>query len=249
MKRLEGKIALITGAGRGIGWAVAQLFAAEGASVILNGRSAEKLEERAADLRQRFPEAGVECLPYDVSQAEAVRAAFATIFQRHRRLDVLVNNAGILRDALLGMISRELIDDTLHTNVVGPILHLQEGSRLMGRKQAGSIINVASIIGRVGNKGQTVYAASKAALIGMTLAAAKELAPKGIRVNAVAPGFIDTDMTRQLPAEVFAERVKSVGMGRIGEAEEVARTILFLASDESRYVTGQVIGVDGAMLI
>jgi 3-oxoacyl-[acyl-carrier protein] reductase len=171
------------------------------------------------------------------------------IFQRYKRLDVLVNNAGILRDALLGMISRELIDDTLNTNVVGPILHLQEAARLMGRKQAGSIINVASIIGRVGNKGQTVYAASKAAVIGMTYAAAKELAPKSIRVNAVAPGFIATDMTRQLTPPVFEERVKSVAMGRIGEAEEVAQTIVFLASDESRYVTGQVIGVDGAMLI
>jgi 3-oxoacyl-[acyl-carrier protein] reductase len=248
VKRLDGRIALITGAGRGIGWATAQAFAAEGAHVILNGRQAELLEQRATELREQFS-ASVECLAYDVSSTDAVRTTFAGIFQRHRRLDVLVNNAGILRDALLGMIPRELIDDTLQTNVVGPILHMQEASRLMGRKQSGSIINVASIIGRVGNKGQTVYSASKAAVIGMTYAAAKELAPKGIRVNAVAPGFIATDMTKQLPPAMFEERVKSVGMGRIGEAADVAKAILFLASDESNYVTGQVIGVDGAMLI
>jgi 3-oxoacyl-[acyl-carrier protein] reductase len=248
LKRLENRITLITGAGRGIGFAAAELFAAEGATVILNGRNAEFLEQRAAELRDRFG-TPVECLAYDVSQSDGVKAAFASIFQRHRRLDVLVNNAGILRDALLGMITRDLIDDTVQTNIIGPILHLQEAARLMGRKQSGSIINLASIIGRVGNKGQTVYAASKAAMIGMTMAAAKELAPKNIRVNAVAPGFIATDMTRQLPPAIFEERVKSVGIGRIGEAKEVAETILFLASDESRYVTGQVIGVDGAMVI
>ena len=248
MKRLEGKIALITGAGRGIGWATAEVFAAEGATLLLNGRNEALLEQRAAELRERYG-TSVECLVYDVSQSDAVRSAFAGIFQRHRRLDVLVNNAGILRDALLGMIPRELIDETLNTNVVGPILHLQEAARLMSRNQSGSIINLASIIGRVGNKGQTVYAASKAAVIGMTLAAAKELASKNIRVNAVAPGFIATDMTSQLPPAIFAERVKSVGMGRVGQAGDVARTILFLAGDDSTYVTGQVVGVDGSMLI
>ena len=142
-----------------------------------------------------------------------------------------------------------LIDDTVQTNIVGPLLHLQEAARLMGRKQSGSIINMSSIMGRYGSKGMTVYAASKAAVIGMTMAAAKELAPKNIRVNAVAPGFIATDMSRNIPKAVFEERVRSIGMGRIGEPSEVAHTIVFLASDESRYVTGQVLGVDGLMTI
>ena len=172
----------------------------------------------------------VECLPYDVSQSDAVKAAFAGIFQRHRRLDVLVNNAGVLRDALLGMIPRDLIDDTVQTNIVGPLLHLQEAARLMGRKQSGSIINMSSIMGRYGSKGMTVYAASKAAVIGMTMAQPRNSLRKNIRVNAVAPGFIATDMSRNIPEAVFEERVRSIGMGRIGEPSEVAQTIVFLAS-------------------
>ena len=248
MKRLENRIALVTGASRGIGLAIAHAFAAEGATVLMNARDPEVLQQRAAELRQQY-DAAVECLPYDVSQADAVKAAFAGIFQRHRRLDVLVNNAGILREGLLGMIPRDLIEDTVQTNIVGPLLHLQEAARLMGRKQSGSIINMSSIMGRYGSKGLTVYAASKAAVIGMTMAAAKELAPKNIRVNAVAPGFIATDMSRNIPEAVFDERVRSIGMGRIGEPSEVAHTIVFLASDESRYVTGQVLGVDGSMTI
>jgi 3-oxoacyl-[acyl-carrier protein] reductase len=137
----------------------------------------------------------------------------------------------------------------IDTNLVGCLVHLQEASRLMTRNRQGSIINLSSIIGRFGNEGQTVYAASKAAVIGMTMAAAKELAPKNIRINAVAPGFIDTAMTRQLPPEKFQQRMAGIRMGRIGTAEEVAQVIVFLASDMSSYVTGQVLGVDGGMII
>ena len=185
----------------------------------------------------------------DVTDADAVKNAYGEIFRRFRKLDVLVNNAGVLQDALLGMIPTQTIRTVLDVNIVGSLLHLQEASRLMARNRHGSIINLSSIIARFGNEGQTVYAASKAAVIGMTLAAAKELAPRNIRVNAVAPGFIDTTMTRQLPPEKYQQRVAGILMGRVGSPEEVARAIVFLASDMSSYITGQVLGVDGGMIV
>lgn len=246
---LKGKIAFITGSTRGIGWATACEFAANGATVILNGHTdAGRVEQRVSEIRERF---GTPCVGMcsDASQPASVKNCYAEIFRQFRRLDVLVNNAGILQDALLGMISETAVRTTLEINTMGPIYHLQEASRLMARNGSGSIINVSSIIGRFGNEGQTVYGASKAALIGLTLSAAKELAPKTIRVNAVAPGFIKTDMTRQLPEAKFDERMNSIKMGRIGEPQDVANAILFLASDLSSYITGQVLGVDGGMLI
>ena len=217
--------------------------------MVLNHRgSVELLEERCRELEAEF-HGTVVGLPADAIDTAAVKRCYVEIFRRFKRLDVLVNNAGILRDALLGMISDEMIHTVMDTNLMGSLVHLQEASRLMTRTGGGSIINISSIIGRVGNEGQTVYAASKAAVIGMTMAAAKELAPKNIRVNAVAPGFIDTPMTRQLPPDKFQQRIASVRMGRIGKPEEVAQVILFLANDMSSYVTGQVLGVDGGMTI
>jgi 3-oxoacyl-[acyl-carrier protein] reductase len=246
---LKGKVAFITGSTRGIGWATARTLARHGATVILNGRtSREKIDQRAGEIREEF---GTVCVAFccDAADPASSKACYAEIFKQFRRLDVLVNNAGVLQDALLGMISDTLVRSTLEINTMGPIYHLQEASRLMARNRGGSIINVSSIVGRNGNEGQAVYSASKAALIGLTLSAAKELAPKNIRVNALAPGFINTDMTRQLTPEKYSERLASIKMGRIGEPEDVANAILFLASDLSSYVTGQVLGVDGGMLI
>jgi 3-oxoacyl-[acyl-carrier protein] reductase len=246
---LQDKVSFLTGSTRGIGWATAREFARQGAIVILNHRSSDSvLEDRCGELRAEFG-GTVLGLVADVTDGPAVKGCYAEIFRRFKRLDVLVNNAGILQDALLGMITSDAMRTVIDTNLTGSLVHLQEASRLMTRNRSGSIVNLSSIIGRVGNEGQTVYAASKAAVIGMTLAAAKELAPKNIRVNAVAPGFIDTAMTRQLPPEKFQQRMANIRMGRIGKSEEVAKAIVFLASDMSSYVTGQVLGVDGGMII
>jgi 3-oxoacyl-[acyl-carrier protein] reductase len=232
-------IALVTGSTRGIGLAAARRLAEDGFTVVVNGT-----DEAAA--RRRADELGGDALAFDVADPAAVEAALRELFKRHKRLDALVNNAGILDDALLGMIKPER---TFAVNALGVLHTMQAAARLLARGGGGAIVNVASIIGVVGNTGQVAYGGSKAAVIGMTRSAAKELAPQNVRVNAVAPGFIDTDMTRALPEDVFAERVASVGLARAGTPEEVAEAIAWLASDRARYVTGQVLGVDGGMVI
>ncbi|HTJ46701.1 MAG TPA: SDR family oxidoreductase [Kofleriaceae bacterium] len=241
---LAGRVALVTGGSRGIGWATAELFAEHGAHVVINGRSDPSA--RAKELSERF---GVETLAIaaDVAKAAEVDAMFREIFKKWKRLDVLVNNAGILEDALVGMIPDAMIDGVIDVNTKGAIRCLQGAARLMTRAKRGSIINMTSIVGTNGNEGQAVYGASKAALIGLTKSAAKELAPQGIRVNAIAPGYIDTDMVRALPADKQAKLVAAIGMGRAGTAKDVAKVALFLASDLAEYVTGQVVGVDGGL--
>lgn len=249
LSNLRGKVALVTGSTRGIGWACANLLAQHGATVLLNGRQeSELLRARVEEIRSQW---GTEAdgFGFDVGAPEAVKSCYSTIFKKYKRLDILVNNAGILDDSLLGMVTPENIERTFHINVHGIILNMQYASRLMARNGSGTIVNMSSIIGRVGNTGQVVYGGSKAAVIGITLSAAKELAPSGIRVNAVAPGFIDTDMTRQLPPEKYQERLSSIRMKRIGTPDDIARAVLFFSSDLSSYVTGQVLGVDGGMAI
>lgn len=245
---LQGKRVVITGAGRGIGLAIARQFAAQGAELWLNGRDEQAITRMTEALCVEF---GVPCMSlcFDVADPQAVKQAFQQLFGQTRQLDVLVNNAGVLDDALLGMVQQQQIERTFATNSYSTLYCSQYAARLMQRSGGGSIINMASIIGRVGNAGQAVYAGSKAAVIGITQSLAKELAASQIRVNAIAPGFIDTDMARSLPPAKFDERVASIAMGRIGTPDEVASVALFLASDLSRYVTGQVIGVDGGMVI
>lgn len=246
---LEGKVAFVTGSTRGIGWATAQVLAQHGASVVLNGRSdAALLDQRVAEIKERF---GVPALGLSFHAAEptAIKDAYKSIFQTHKRLDILVNNAGILRNGVIGMMPDEMIRETMELNTISVIHHVQEAARLMARNKAGAIVNLTSIVGQAGSEGQMVYSASKSALIGLTRSAAKELAPKGIRVNAVAPGMIRTDLLKELPQAKLDERISNIKLGRLGEPEEVANAIGFLCSGMASYITGQVLGVDGGMVL
>jgi 3-oxoacyl-[acyl-carrier protein] reductase len=248
IRDMSGKVALVTGANRGIGLAICRRLAAGGATVIMNARKEGSLSDLCQGLSKDY-DVTVEAAYFDVRSASAVKDAFVGINGRYKRLDVLVNNAGILRDSLIGMASEEMIDDILDTNIKGVILCSQMGARLMARRKSGSIISISSIIGRFGNEGQSVYAASKAAVIGLTLSLAKELGPMGIRVNALAPGFIDTDMIKSVPPEKYARVLSNIKMGRLGTAEDIAEAAFFLSSEVSSYITGQILGVDGGMLV
>ncbi|MFD1736771.1 SDR family NAD(P)-dependent oxidoreductase [Bacillus salitolerans] len=245
---LKGKIGFVTGATKGIGKAVAITLAQNGAKVIINGRDQNRLEEVAEQLTEISNEKTL-ILPYDVSNYDEVKRAFQTIKKEYNHLDILVNNAGVLYDSLLGMVQPDKVNDTINVNLVAPIFHMQFASRLMLRQKSGSIINVSSILGMEGDKGQVVYSASKAGLIGATKSAAKELASSNIRVNAVAPGFIETDLISNLSEGKRTERIDSISMNRIGTPGEVADSVLYLASDLSTYVTGEVIKVSGGMVI
>ncbi len=174
---------------------------------------------------------------------------YAEVFRRFKRLDILIHAAGSLGDGLLGMISEDVIDRTIDVNLKGALRHLQGATRLIQRSGSGSIVLVTSVMGTHGAPGVAAYAAAKAGIVGLVRSASKELAPKGIRVNAVSPGFIDTDMTAGLSPELRSQRISQIGLGRAGTAEEVARAIVFLATDVSTYITGQVLGVDGGIVL
>ncbi len=246
---LTDRVAVVTGSSRGIGHASARLLLEAGASVVLNARApSEQAESAFADLERAHP--GRTASVYGSVADPATSAAVGKVIQsQYKRLDVLVNNAGILRDRLIGMIPDAEIDEVLATNVSGLLRMTQIAARLMTRRKSGSIINLTSIIGRRGNPGNFVYGASKAAVIGATYSAAKELGPLGIRVNAVAPGLIDTAMTADLSNEKRQDFQARIAMGRQGTPEDVASTVLFLASDLSAYITGQVIGIDGGLIV
>lgn len=244
---LTGQVGVVTGAGRGIGRACAEALAAQGATVLLAGRQAGPLEAAAAAINEAQGRACALAQPCDVADPAAVKDLFQRVFKEHKRLDTLVANAGVMDDALIGMVTPELIERVFGTNTFGLLHCAQYASRLMARSGGGSIVALSSIVGLQGHAGQSVYAGSKAAVLGIVHSLAKELAPQAIRVNAVAPGFIDTDLTRALPEAKRHQALARIGLQRAGTPEDVAATVLFLASDMARYVTGQVIGVDGGM--
>jgi len=245
---LNGKIALVSGAARGIGWKTAFLLASNGARVIINDiQETDELNRKIQEAKSQNLD--LTTLFYDVSDYQQVKNAYSSIFKEFKRLDILVNNAGIMEDSMLATASESHIEKTFRINTFGAIYNSQFASRLMARNNSGSIINISSIIGTRGNSGESVYSASKSALIGFTLSAAKELAPLGIRVNAIAPGFIDTDLVSHFSEEIRQKTISNIKLGRIGTPEDVARAVLFFASDLSSYITGQVLGVDGGMII
>ena len=245
---LDGKTALVTGASRGIGRAIALRLAAEGASVAINyaGNTA-KAEETKAAIEAAGGKAAL--FQADVSDSAQVEQMVAAVMEAFGTIDILVNNAGITRDGLLMRMKEEDFDAVLDTNLKG-IFHVTKAvSKLMMKKRAGRIVNMASVVGIMGNAGQTNYAAAKAGVIGFTKSAAREFAARGITVNAVAPGFIATDMTAAMPEKAKEMTLAAIPLRRMGEPEDVANAVAFLVSDQASYITGQVVKVDGGMVM
>ena len=245
---LDGKVALVTGASRGIGRAVAIALAKAGALVAVNYAGNVKAAE---EVQQIITQAGGKAILVqgDVAQAEVVDEMMKTVMDEFGRIDILVNNAGITRDGLLMRMKECDWDAVIDTNLKGIFHCTKAAAKHMMKARSGRIINMTSVVGLIGNAGQTNYAAAKAGVTGFSKSAAKELASRGITVNMVAPGFIDTDMTAVLPEKVREEMVKGIPMGRMGTPEEVAEAVLFLASDQASYITGQIINLDGGMVM
>ena len=247
MSQLANQIAVVTGAGRGIGRAIALKFAAAGADVVCVSRTAENSEKVANEVRALGRKAWAQAV--DVADAAAVAAAAGKILADCGKVDILVNNAGVTRDGLIMRMSDADWDTVVDTNLKGAFLMTKAFSRAMIKAQAGRIINLSSVIGLIGNAGQCNYAASKAGLIGFTKSVARELASRSITVNAIAPGFIETDMTSGLKEEMRGALLKQIPLGALGQVEDIASAALFLASPAARYITGQVLTVDGGMVM
>lgn len=242
------KIAIVTGSGRGIGRAIALRLAKDGMTVAINYRSSES---KASQLVEEIIQNGGKAKAYkaDVSDFEDANALISQVKDDFGRIDILVNNAGITKDMLMLKMTEKEFDDVINVNLKGTFNCIKHVNRIMLKQRAGRIINISSVIGEIGNVGQSNYAASKAGIIGLTKSMAKEMATRNITVNAVAPGFIESDMTEILNDKIREQILLNIPMKRIGKVEEVANTVAFLASDEASYITGQVINVDGGMVV
>jgi 3-oxoacyl-[acyl-carrier protein] reductase len=245
---LKNKICLITGCSKGIGAATVEKFAKEHATIYASARTEGCIDQACEKLSETY-HTQVMPLYFDVTDEAASKQAIMKIKKEQGRLDVLVNNAGIMQDALIGMVSKKLMQNIFDVNVFAVMNMIQLANKLMSRQRSGSIINISSIVGVEGNAGQLVYSASKGAVAALTKTAAKELAVHHIRVNAIAPGMIDTDMFRSIGEEKIQEHLKNIRLGRLGTPEDVANAIAFLASDDAEYITGQILGVDGEVSI
>ncbi len=248
MSYLKGQIALVTGGGRGIGRAICLELAARGATVFVNyNRSGAAAAEVVAQIETTGGKA--HSMQADVSDAEQVTAMFKTIVSDFGTIDILVNNAGMTRDNVIMLMKPDDFDAVIETNLRSCWLCCKTATRTMMRKRSGSIINITSVVGIAGNGGQTNYAASKAGIIGLTKSLAKEVAARGIRVNAVAPGFVETDMTADLSDDIREKAIEAIPLGRMGATQDIAKAVAFLASDEADYITGQTMVVDGGMVM
>jgi 3-oxoacyl-[acyl-carrier protein] reductase len=247
MKQLEGRVALVTGASQGIGRACALRLSEQGANIALAARNIDKLKQVEAEIASAGGQAA--SFAMDVAQEDQIKSTFKAAIERFGKLDILVNNAGITRDQLVMRMKRADWNAVLDTNLTGPYLCIQAAIGAMLKQRWGRIINITSIFGQMGQAGQANYAASKAGLIGLTMAVAREVASRNITVNAVAPGWIETAMTEVLSPELRESMAKAVPMGRAGTDQEVAHAVCFLASPDSGYITGHVLNVNGGMLM
>jgi 3-oxoacyl-[acyl-carrier protein] reductase len=245
MNRLKDKVAVVTGSARGIGYSIAELFAAEGATVIILDLSMEAVSEAVQKLNDKGYKA--DGMVGNVTKTDEMEHVFNTIAEKHNTIDILVNNAGITKDNLILRMKEEEWDAVIAVNLKGSFLCTQKAFKIMMKQRHGAIVNIASVIGLMGNAGQANYAATKGGLIAFTKSCAKEFASRNVRVNAVAPGFIQTEMTSHLSPEVVESYSKAIPLGKMGLPEDVAKLCLFFATDESAYITGQTIAVDGGL--
>ena len=247
--KLEGRVALVTGASQGIGHACALALAREGASVAVAARNRQKLDELAAEIAAAGGKSAAFVLVMDVSDEAQVKSGIKSALAQFGKIDILVNNAGITRDQLLMRMKRADWDAVLSTNLTSAYLCIQQVIGSMLKQRWGRIINITSVFGQMGQAGQANYAASKAGLIGLTMAMAREVASRNITCNAVAPGFIETSMTAVLSEEFKQNAVKQIPLGRVGKPEDIASAVCFLASEEASYITGHVLNVNGGLLM
>jgi 3-oxoacyl-[acyl-carrier protein] reductase len=244
---LAGQVALVTGGSRGIGRATVLALARLGAHVAINYRDNQAAAEKTLATLTAEGHGGGELCRFDIAEESQIEAAIKIIVDRHQKIDILVNNAGVTADNLLIRMKPDDWDRVVGINLKGTILCTKAVTRVMLRQRYGRIINLSSVAGQMGNAGQSIYAATKAGILGFTKAVAREVASRGITVNAVAPGFIETEMTATLPAKLQEEFLRAIPLGRFGTCEEVAESIAFLAAPESAYITGQVLGVNGGI--